>query len=148
MNIIVDSNIVFSALLSSIGKIGDLLFNSSQVFHFYSVNFLKYEINKHHSKLLELSKLSENDLNERKELMYKQITFFHEILIPEQTILKAEDLVSDIDLDDTLYVALTNHLNGHLWTGDKILLNGLKGKQYQNILNTNELWELRNKMML
>lgn len=36
MKIVIDSNIVFSAILNKNGKIGDLLLNSDDVFQFYT----------------------------------------------------------------------------------------------------------------
>jgi len=51
MNIVVDTNIVFSAVLNSSGKIGDLLMNSNSVFNFFGCDFLKEELLEHHDKL-------------------------------------------------------------------------------------------------
>lgn len=47
--------------------------------------------------------------------------FFNEILIPNITIQEALKLTSDIDSDDTLFVALASHINAMLWTGDRQL---------------------------
>jgi predicted nucleic acid-binding protein len=44
MKIIIDSNIVFSAILNSQGKIGQLIINGSKFFKFYTVGLLKEEI--------------------------------------------------------------------------------------------------------
>ena len=38
MKIVVDTNIVFSAILNSDGHIGELLFNSEEQFEFYHQN--------------------------------------------------------------------------------------------------------------
>lgn len=56
--IIVDANIIFSAILNSNGKIGDLLINSDRYFNFIAPDFLHIEIKKHYSKLTALSGLS------------------------------------------------------------------------------------------
>lgn len=45
--IIVDTNIIFSCLLNSNGLIGDLIFNSDDVFDFYSNEYMRYEIRNH-----------------------------------------------------------------------------------------------------
>lgn len=41
MKIVVDTNIVFSAILNSNSAIGDLLLNSDKEFQFYSASYLK-----------------------------------------------------------------------------------------------------------
>ncbi|WP_320003898.1 hypothetical protein [Shiella aurantiaca] len=47
MKLVVDSNIVFSTILNSQGKIGNLNINGSKYFDFYSVNLLQSEIFEH-----------------------------------------------------------------------------------------------------
>ena len=44
MRIIVDANIIFSAILNTDGKIGDVLLNSHTVYDFITPRFLKDEI--------------------------------------------------------------------------------------------------------
>ncbi|WP_409079689.1 PIN domain-containing protein [Salibacter sp.] len=52
MIIVVDTNIVFSAILSPNGTICDLLFNSLNTFDFYTPTALLDELEHHHQKLL------------------------------------------------------------------------------------------------
>ena len=47
MKIVVDTNIIFSALLNSNSTIGDILFNSDKDFEFYSCAYMRFEIQKH-----------------------------------------------------------------------------------------------------
>jgi predicted nucleic acid-binding protein len=56
MKVVVDTNIVFSAILNSDGKIGDLLLNSGKYIDFYSAEYLRYEIANHYEKLSKISK--------------------------------------------------------------------------------------------
>ena len=57
MKIVVDTNIVFSAILNSNGEIiGDLLLNSSKSVRLYSADYLRYEISNHYDKLAQISK--------------------------------------------------------------------------------------------
>ncbi len=72
--------------------------------------------------------------------MTQNITFINEALIPEKLILSAEELVSDIDPNDALFIALTKHLKANLWTGDKELLEGLKAKRFKDLITTAELF--------
>lgn len=58
MKIVVDANIVFSGILNSNGKIGDLLINSGKVFSFIAPDFLRTEIYNHHNKLVKMSNLT------------------------------------------------------------------------------------------
>jgi len=62
VKIIVDANIVFSGILNTKGKIGDLLINSENHFEFISPDFLRVEIYKHHKKLSKISGLSLNEV--------------------------------------------------------------------------------------
>ena len=48
----------------------------------------------------------------------------------------------DIDEDDTLFVALANHLEARLWTGDRTLEKGLEKKGYGQIIKTPELYDI------
>lgn len=120
--IIVDTNIIFSCLLNSQGTIGDLIFNSHNIFSFYSNEYMRFEIRKHWSKLKKISKLTDLELETAFDKMLINLTFIHEELIPGKIWEKAETLVADIDIDDTDFVALTKYLKGALWTGDKLLL--------------------------
>lgn len=143
MKIIIDTNIIFSALLNSTGTIGDLIFNSDKHFEFYSCSYMKHEIDKHWDKLKSISKLTEEQLQVARLELFKKINFINEELIPEKQWLSAERIVKDIDIDDSDFVALTNFMKGYLWTGDKPLYNGLKEKNFKKVINTKELDELR-----
>ena len=143
MKIIVDTNIIFSALLNTNGTIGDLIFNSDGIFEFYSCIYMRHEIEKHWAKLKRISKLSDSDLEESRFKIFYKINFINEELIPKKTWLAAEEIVADIDIDDSDFVALTKHLKGNLWTGDKLLYKGLKLKNFKRVYTTTELIAIR-----
>ena len=142
MKIVVDSNIVFSAILNSKSRIGQLIINGSQFFDFYTVGLLKNEIVEHTDKILKLTGFTQEELNETFQLITNRIIFVDDILLTEKDIDKAIDLVCDIDINDAMFVALNNHLLANLWTGDKRLINGLKKKGYLRILTVDELYEI------
>lgn len=139
MKIVVDTNIVFSALLNTNGSIGKILLQKHNGLQFFTCSYLKTEIKKHRQKLLKLTKLSEEELSELEMLITEHITFIDERLIPNKEILKAEKLRQDIDPNDTVFVALNNLLQSNLWTGDKQLYDGLKSKKYPRVVFTSEL---------
>ena len=144
MKIVVDTNIIFSALVNTNGRIGDLLINSDEYFQFYSCSYMRFEIEKHWNKLLHAAKLTESEMRESQYRLYKKISFIREELIPKETWLFAERTVENIDIDDIDFIAINEYLNGILWTGDKVLYNGLKKKGYDKVANTAEMFLLRN----
>ena len=146
MKIVVDTNIIFSCLLNTSGTIGDLLFNSEQVFEFYSCDYMRFEIQKHWAKLRNISKLTETDLQNSYDKTLAHIFFIYEELIQPKTWQKAEEIVKPIDPDDIDFVALAKHLKSGLWTGDKMLYEGLKKQKLRRIYNSMDLIKLRNKL--
>ena len=139
MKIIVDTNIVFSAILNSNSRIGKILLNSKEHFQFFTCNYLRTEIQRYRNKLLKLTKLTEDQLSELQNLLTQHITFIDERLIPQDLLIKTEIQLKAIDPDDTVFVALAKHLKGKLWTGDLQLYNGLKAKRFKDIILTSEL---------
>lgn len=139
IRIIVDTNIVFSGILNSSGKIGKLLLNSRAHFRFYTCDFLKIELLKHRKKLLKITKLPPDEMDELEQLVCSNITFINEALIPAKFLVEAEKVLQDIDPNDTPFVALSKHLKAKLWTGDMVLYNGLAAKGEKNIILTTDL---------
>lgn len=78
-------------------------------------------------------------MTELEELITHNITFIDERLIPQALLLTTELQLKNIDPNDTVFVALTKHLEGRLWTGDLKLYNGLKAKRFKDIILTSEL---------
>ena len=147
MKIVVDANIIFSGILKSNGKIGDLLINSNKFFSFISPDFLRTEIYNHHDKLIRISNLTLKQVLESEYQIYKSITFISEEQISMESWKFAESLVSDIDSKDAVYIAYTKQFKCKLWTGDKKLINGLIRKNYNNILSTENLFSIRNEKL-
>jgi len=139
VKIIVDTNIVFSALLNSGSRIGKLILHSEKTLQLFSCNFLKIELEKHHDKLATLSKLSNPELAELEQTLTHKITFIDERLLPPQLLLKTEELLKSIDPKDTPFVALAVYLKAQLWTGDMQLYRGLKAKNFDNVLTSAEV---------
>ena len=78
MRVIVDANIVFSGILNAKGKIGDLLINSTGLIDFIAPDFLRIEIRRHHNRLVELSKMSLEQVVEAEFQICKDIKFISE----------------------------------------------------------------------
>jgi predicted nucleic acid-binding protein len=148
MKIIVDANIVFSGILNSNGKIGDLLINSGKVFSFIAPDFLRTEIYNHHEKLVKISNLTLEQIIESEYQICKSITFVSEEQVDEKNWRFADELTRDIDPKDIVYMAYTKQFNCKLWTGDKKLINGLAQKNYSHVFTTDDLFVIRNNWLL
>ena len=124
MKVIVDTNILFSALISQESVLRKTLFTDEV--DFYAPNFAFVELFKYKEKIQKLAKLSDNELFEFMNLLLNRITFVNEKFISLTSKQKAYDLCKDIDLKDIVFVALAFELNALLWTGDKKLKIGLE----------------------
>ena len=144
--IVVDTNIVFSAILNTESNIGDLLMNSDEVFTFYSAQYLRQEIENHKEKLIEISKLSGQEIEESKYQIFSKIHFLAEEQIPFKIWHQSANYVRDVDMDDIAFVAMSEYLEVELWSGDKQLMEGLKSKGFSRCISTQEMIELRRKI--
>lgn len=142
MRIVVDTNIVFSALLNTNSKISHILLQPKTRLNFYSTEQLKSELTEHQDKLLKISGYTEPELDRLKSILFQKIRFINHNLIPLSIFEKSEKLAKDVDIDDCEFVALTEHIKGRLWTGDKKLTLGLQEKKWKNVVTTNELYNL------
>ena len=143
MKIVLDANIVFSGILNTNSKIGDLLMNSEQFFTFISPYFLKNEIQNHYLKLVKISGLALPEILEAEFQIYKEIDFISEDQVKDLHWMDAELLVADVDPKDIHYIAYSKQFECKLWSGDKILMKGLKKKGFNNFITTDELFQLR-----
>lgn len=139
MRIVVDSNIVFSALLKTKTVFGDVILNSAGAFDFFCPRYLIAEIQKHWPKLKQVSKLSDAALNDSFTAISEKIVPVDEKLISRRVWRSTEKLMADIDVDDIAFVALARHLRAKLWTGDKKLLHALPRKGFSAIIATSEV---------
>ena len=147
MKIIIDTNIIFSVILNTNSRIGDILLNSDDTFKFYSVNYLKEEINNHKEKLNKISKLSHQEIDAIKTKIYSKINFISEELISSNYWEQASEFVKEVDMDDIAFVALSIYLEKtFIWTGDKKLQYGIKKAGYDKILNTQEIFNIRKNL--
>ena len=141
MRIVIDTNIVFSAILNTNSKISKIILQPKPKLNFYSTDQLQYEIAEHWAKLKKISKYSDIELHKTSTLIISKIKFISVQLIPRNLFIAAELLTSDIDIDDIEFVALAEHIKGKLWTGDKELIKGLKKKKWDKFIATDELYK-------
>jgi predicted nucleic acid-binding protein len=138
--IVIDTNIAFSALLNIDSRIGQILISGKRFYDFYAPTYIRSEIIEHKEKIKRIAQLSEDVFIELYELILHNITILDHSVIPTQIYYKAKDLCQSIDIDDTIFVAVTEFTRGKLWTGDLTLQNGLIKKGYKQLITTEELY--------
>jgi predicted nucleic acid-binding protein len=143
VKVIVDANIVFSGILNTNGKIGDLLINSKKNFEFVAPDFLRTEIRKHHPRHSKISGLTPDRVRETEYQIYKDITFISEEQVKVSAWISAAKLVEDVDPKDAPYIAFSKHFRCKIWSGDKALIKGLAKKGFTNFITTDELFRIR-----
>jgi predicted nucleic acid-binding protein len=102
MNFVIDSNIVFSAILNSESRIGQIILNGPKYFTFFSIDQLQDEIIRHEKKILKISGLTRADYLKIYGLIKSKIRFVNQLLIDSCSYTAAEKLTLSIDPDDSL----------------------------------------------
>jgi predicted nucleic acid-binding protein len=146
MKIVVDTNVVFSTILSSDSSIGDLLLNSDPTFQFYTCHLLIEELERHKSKIFAIKDLSETEFEIIKNEVFRHLNFVSEEIIPFEFWSISVPLLREVDMDDIAFVALSQFLQTTLWTGDKRLISGLRSKGFVSVITTTELYQLRQEI--
>jgi len=142
MRIVVDTNIVFSAMLNTNSQLARILLQPKTRLNFYSTERLLLEIEEHSKKLKNISGYSEPEFKRIFEIFTRKIRFINVQLIPKEIYLRSLSLTENVDVDDTEFVALTEHIKGKLWSGDKELRKGLENKNWNKFISTTDLFEI------
>ncbi len=142
MKVVIDTSVIMSALMSSQGRVADVLMNPMNDFEKYSCYFMQVEIFKHKQRILRYSKLEESELLEVVYLTLKKLSLVNENQISSENWQIADELTKDVDSKDIAFVALSLQLDAILWTLDRKLQEHLISKGFTNVVNTYELEQL------
>jgi len=137
MKFVLDSNILFSALIS--GK--ELYIDVFKVLQIYVPDFIFREISKYEDRIIKNTKV-ENEFVFFVRELFSEITVIPKLGISQENYKKALTLCADIDPKDTAYIALSLELDIRIWTNDKVLIKGLIDKGFTNIITTEEIFKL------
>jgi putative PIN family toxin of toxin-antitoxin system len=128
MRVVVDTNIIFSALLPKSSNIRDILLSKGH--RFYSPNYVFSEIFKYKEKILKHTKLNETELYEYLNRILENIQFIRGEVASKENRLTAFNLCKEIDEKDSPFIALAIEIEAYVWTGDKKLIKGLEEKGF------------------
>jgi len=141
VKLVVDTNIVFSAVLNSNSRIARILIAGKRHFEFHSCAFLHTELLRHRLKLKALTGLSDKEMVEVIDKTTANIRFVDEATLSAWLILDTERVLARSDLKDVPFVALARKERAKLWTGDKALVRGLHASHPKLTITTLQLWE-------
>ena len=133
MDLIIDANILISALIATKGGTYDLIFNDR--FKLFSPEYLMDEFNKYKGEILSKSGLDEVDFELFMSLISSRIEFIQKSEF-EQFISEAKNITPDPN--DAEYFALALKYRCALWSNDRKLKEQDKVKVY----STNEIMEM------
>ncbi len=137
---VVDSNVIWSLAYNPKSEIGQFIMASDpDALKLYAPEYLREEISNHFDKIVALSGQPPNVVLAILELAYKKLNFISDEQIPFRFYKDAIPLLRDIDINDIVFVALNDYCNSLLWTGDRRLLNGLRAKGYQRVVDFSEV---------
>lgn len=138
MIVIADSNIFISCIYTPDGVTAKILTAKSNI-QFFAPDFIYEEIKNHLSIISEKTGKSKKEITTILERITAQVVFYTVEDVPEKYIDEAIKIVHDIDIFDAAFVALHLFKKHKIWTGDKVLVKGLKDKGYDICITTNEL---------
>lgn len=126
--VVVDTNIIFSALVNSKSSFAEILLRSED--EFFACETTLVEIFKHKDKIAKASRLSDDDLARFYQIILKRVTVYKEDLIAVENRRDAYAMCKEVDETDTPHLALALELDAVLWTGDKKLKDGLRRRGF------------------
>lgn len=135
MNIVLDSNILFSALIKDSATRRVILeYDGYFIFPMYILE----ELDEHRNEIQSKSGLSNKEFDQLLELLLKKVMVAPNELLNRHKE-KAIDLVKEIDIDDVIFIATTlAYPNTILWSDDK----KLKKIKEIKVINTTEIIKL------
>jgi len=126
--VVVDTNILFSALLRARSSFSEVLLREESQF---VVNELVLtELFRHKERIAQLSHLSEDEMVRLYHELVRALDLYKEDLLSPTSRREAYRLCRDVDPSDAPHVAIALELDGLLWTGDEKLKAELRGKGF------------------
>ncbi len=133
MNIVIDSNVLFSALIKD-SLTRRIILDYDKTFLF--PEYIFEEMQKHKEELLKKSKMNPDDFNSLLSLLLRKV-----LIVPTDSLhpyrKQAYNIVKEIDPDDVLFIACAlAYPQSFLWSDDK----KLRTQSIIPILNTREIF--------
>ncbi len=123
MQIVIDTNMIFSLLLGKNTRLRDIFFDAAHTF--FAPNYIIGELFEKKEKIMKCSAMPEAEIYELLYRILSRIKFVAEEFVASENKLQAFNLCKQVDEDDIPFIALSIQLDAPLWTGDKRLKESL-----------------------
>lgn len=137
MTVIVDANIIISAIIKPESEIASLLLLNTKA-ELVIPDYALEEIKRHRSRICHERGVSSSFFTEMLSKITFRLLVFSTEMLSNETLLQAVALTSSIDPNDALYVSFSLELDALFWTGDLKLYRGLRRKGFNRVINTAE----------
>ncbi|MBI3032392.1 hypothetical protein HYY69_02865 [Candidatus Woesearchaeota archaeon] len=139
MKIIVDTNIIISALIRESITRQIITHNTSQSIEFLTINFSNEEIQKYKQYILDKAKINEDEFELILGLIKQRLTIIQDSIL-RLKIKEARKIMDHIDPKDTIFIAGALAIDGEIWSNDE----HFKKQQKIKVWTTKEIVELLN----
>ena len=139
MTIIVDANILISAIINPDSFIGATLLTQNNNIDYVLPSFAIEETLYHKERICKTLNIKELFFEKNLDAIHNGCLVFASDSISPKYSKVAIQIVEKIDLKDAIYVAFSLALDALIWTGDLKLYKGLRRKNFKNIITTSDL---------
>ena len=112
--LVVDTNVVFSALVAD-GATGGLLLSGA--FSLFVPEFFEQELENHREEIRRKTGLGDEEFPTLLDLLFEDVTTVPKTRF-EADLPTARELIGDVDRDDAPFLALALHLDADVWSDD------------------------------
>ena len=99
-----------------------------------------YSLNRRSTRrIIEKSRLPIEDFRKFVRMLFEKIVVIPKLAISKENWQKAYNFCKDVDEKDTPFIALSIELSMPLWTNDKSLTEGLKTRNFNQFISTEQL---------
>jgi predicted nucleic acid-binding protein len=139
MTIIVDANILISAIINPDSFIGITLLIQNSNIDYVLPSFAIEEAIIHKKRICKTLQIQESFFDSNLDAVNNAcLLFASESILPKYS-KEAIQIVEKIDPKDAIYVAFSFALDALIWTGDLKLYKALRKKDFKNIITTTDL---------
>lgn len=131
--VVIDTNIVFSALLKEDSRFSEIILYSQ--YEFYAAELLFVELFRHKERIVRALRMPEPEVVRVLHTLMQRIRIFREQQITREHKQEALRLCHDVDPTDAPHVARALALDAPLWTSDAKLRRGLEANGFTNFFD-------------